>query len=195
MKHLTKSMKIKYFPLILQRDGKFICFYCSKPLEINDFIYEHLNDDREYNEIENIVFACYSCNNKKSDSSEMQKKALKKLKENEKGNFMRERKFEGEIVNEASTEIEINTSNYDLTKEFLMEKTAVGGSIRCNDALNVCTCICKEKTGHGSQQSVRNYIASLTSSVGPLEVSRDGENKKIIVRRVITVPNDLSRFI
>ena len=45
-------------------------------------------------------------------------------------------------------------------------------------ALDSCAMLCKKETGHGSQQSVRNYISMLTSTVGDFEVVKD--KKKII---------------
>ena len=93
-KHLTQYLKTKYFPLLIKRDGGFICGYCKEGLETNKHVFEHLNDNREDNRIENIVLACNSCNNKKPHDNTMQEIAIQKLRENEEGNFMRERKFE-----------------------------------------------------------------------------------------------------
>jgi len=183
VKHLSISLKQKYLPLIIKRDGE-NCSYCGKKLNHRTHIYEHLNNNRSYNELENIVLACHSCNNKKPHDSEMQKLALKKLEENEKSNFMRERSLEDEInSHEASTEIEINVSNFDITEQYISDVVNCDGYISYSDALNSCVALCKEKTGHGSQQSVRNYLAALTSTLGCFEITRDENSKKIIVKR------------
>ncbi len=183
VKHLSISLKQKYLPLIIKRDGE-NCLYCGKKLNHRTHIYEHLNDNRDDNRIENTVLACQSCNNKKPYDSEMQKLALEKLKVNEKSNFMRERNLEDEInSHEASTEIEINVSNFDITEQYISDVVNCDGYIGYSDALNSCVALCKEKTGHGSQQSVRNYIAALTSTLGCFEITRDENRKKIILRR------------
>ena len=51
------------------------------------------------------------------------------------------------------------------------------------DTLNSSVYLCKVKTGHGSHQCVRNYISSLTSSVGPYEIFKEGK-KRLIQRRL-----------
>ena len=182
-KHLTVTMKRKYLPLIIKRDGE-DCSYCGKKLDHKTHIFEHLNDNRSYNKLENIVLACQSCNNKKPYDSEMQKLALEKLMVNEMSNFMRERNLEDEInSHEASTEIEINVSNFDITEQYISDVVNCDGYIGYSDALNSCVALCKEKIGHGSQQSVRNYLAALTSTLGCFEITRDENKKKIILRR------------
>ena len=183
VKHLSISLKQKYLPLIIKRDGE-NCLYYEKKLNHRTHIYEHLNDNRDDNRIENIVLACQSCNNKKPYDSEMKKLALEKLKVNEKSNFMRERNLEDEInSHEASTEIEINVSNFDITEQYISDVVNCDGYIGYSDALNSCVALCKEKIGHGSQQSVRNYLAALTSTLGCFEITRDENRKKIILRR------------
>lgn len=182
VKHLSISIKQKYLPLIIKRDGE-NCLYCGKKLNHKIHIYEHLNDNRRYNGLENIVLACQSCNNKKLHDSDMQKLALEKLNANQKSNFMRERKFGDETDFEASTEIEINVSNYDITEQYIGNVIDCYGFVLYSEALNSSVALCKEKTGHGSQQSVRNYIAALTSTLGCFEITRDENRKKIILRR------------
>jgi len=183
VKHLSISLKQKYLPLIIKRDGE-NCSYCGKKLNHRIHIFEHLNDNRNDNRIENTVLACQSCNNKKPHDSEMKKLALKKLKVNEMSNFMRERNLEDEInSHEASTEIEINVSNFDITEQYISDIVDCEGCVGYSDALNSCVALCKEKTGHGSQQSVRNYLAALTSTLGCFEIVRGENGRKEIIRR------------
>jgi len=183
VKHLTMKLKQEYFPLILERDGGFKCFYCKMPLKLSKFVYDHLNDNRSDNRVENVVFACYSCNNKKPVDGNMYDNAQEKLRQNEDLGFMREKIFLSDTNSVPSTEIEINTSNYDITEQYLGEIIQTDGKILYSDALNSCVYLCKKKIGHGSQQSVRNYIATLSSAVGPFMLIKDENGKKIIVKR------------
>jgi len=191
VKHLTKRLKIKYLPELLKRDGGFRCFYCIKDLDIRSYINEHLNNDRTDNRKENIVLACHTCNNKKPNNSSLQLKAIQKLKNNER-NFMSEREISGEIqTQEASTEIEINVSNYDIVNQFIGEVVNTDGSIPLKVAINSGAYLCKEKTGHGATQTVRNYIEMLVSDVGPFRIIRDETKKKVIIKRTdeLTIQN------
>ena len=180
-KNLSDGLKKKYFSILIERDGGFNCFYCDIILDYNSFIYDHLNNDRSDNRIENIVLACQSCNNKKPSDKIMQDRAIQKLKQNEESNFMREKMCEN--LGEASAEIEINTKNFDIVEEYLTSEVNLWGTIDYSSALNSCVYVCRQKTGHGSQQSVRNYISSLTSVVAPFVVVRDENKKKVIVMR------------
>ena len=183
-KHLTKRLKIKNLSILPIRDHGFRCFYCNKDLDLKSCIHEHLNNDPHDNRIENIVLACQSCNNKKPYDSSMQEKAIQKLKQNQASNFMRERKISKEdLTQEASKEIDINVSNYEIVEQDISERIKTDGYVVYKETVNSCTYLCKEKTQHGSQQCVRNYIAALTSEVGSFEIIRDNNKKKIIVVR------------
>jgi hypothetical protein len=181
-KQLSISQKNEYFSDLVARDG-YKCYQCGGSFENHNHIYEHLNDDRSDNRFENTAFCCYSCNNKKPYSIDMRIKAREKLRQNEEGNFVRERKNVGNDSKEVSAEIEINTSNYEITEQHISEKIKVDGFVGYADALDSSVYLCKVKTGHGSQQSVRNYIASLTSVVGPFQIVRNQDKKKIIIKR------------
>tara|TARA_Y100001960_G_scaffold34266_1_gene30906 strand:- start:615 stop:1172 length:558 start_codon:yes stop_codon:yes gene_type:complete len=180
-KHLSNKRKLELLPFLIERDGGFVCYYCRKSLDIKNMKFEHLNSNRSDHRSENLVLACQSCNIKKINDIDMRLKAAEKLKENEDKNFVRERKIEEK--QNATTEIDINMSNYDITKQHLTEIIGTDGSAPFSNALNSCTFLCKEQTGHGSQQAIRNYIAILTSDVGPFMIIRDSENKKVIVKR------------
>ena len=74
------------------RDGKFACWYCEKEfLSLSDYLYDHLNNSRQDNRIDNLVLACSTCNNKKPHTIEMNVIAIDKLHENEVSNYMREK--------------------------------------------------------------------------------------------------------
>ena len=180
-KNLSSALKKKYFQILIIRDGGFKCFYCSIILNYSSFIYDHLNNVRSDNRFENIVLACQSCNNKKPSDKTMRDRAIQKLKQNGESNFMREKICEN--LGETSAEIEINTKNFDIVEEYLISEVNLRGTIDYSSALNSCVYICRQKTGHGSQQSVRNYISSLTSVVAPFVVVRDENKKRVIVNR------------
>ena len=181
---LTQRLKTVFLPLLVKRDSGINCWYCKMPLSIFKHIYEHLNDNREDNRIENIVLACSSCNNKKTNDPEMKRSALEKLFQNETSNYLCERKIsKADPTQETPKEIEINVSNYEIVEKYISESVKTDGSILYKQALHSCTYLCKQKTGHGSQNCVRNYVSALTSEVGPYEIIQDDNNKKIIVVR------------
>lgn len=182
-KQLSITDKNLYFPILIERDGGFLCFFCGIFLQFGSFVFEHLNNDRSDNRIDNITLACQSCNNHKPYDQIMQEKALKKLKQNLESNFVREKISIVDSNKEASAEIEINVANSEIVEQYIAESVKANGSIAYGDALNSSVFICKSKTGHGSQQSVRNYIAALTSVVGPFQIIRDENKKKVIMVR------------
>ena len=181
--HLSFKQKHEWLPILIRYYGGFLCFYCKNKLDIHTVIFDHLNNNRQDNRIENIVPCCHSCNNKKPHSIEMQVIAIEQLAKNEKHNFVRERKS-GNETKEPATEIEINQSNFEIVEQFISEHVSADGYIELTDALNSCVYLCKKKTNHGSQQSVRNYINTLTCSVAPYQITKNEDKKKIIEKRV-----------
>lgn len=113
----------------------------------------------------------------------MQILAIEKLHENEMNNFVYERKIEDKSIQEATTEIEINVSTFDMTEQYLTEIIQTDGNIVFSDALYSIVFLVKKKTGHGSEPCVRRYIKTLTCSADPFEIIKNKENKKIIVKR------------
>lgn len=181
---LTQRLKTLYFPKLLRRDNGFNCWYCKVPLFLFKYIFEHLNNNREDNRIENLVIACSTCNNKKTNDPIMQEKAMQKLTQNEQSNVLRERKnLVDEFTKEGSIEIEINVTNSEITEQFITERVTVDGYVLFSDALYCSVFLCKQKTGHGSPQSVRNYIKTLTCEIAPFKIMLDNRKRKIIVRR------------
>jgi hypothetical protein len=174
-------MKVKFFLKLIKRDGGFKCFYCRHSLETRLWIYEHLDNNPKHSNIENLVLACQSCNVKKKDDFDMQLLALEKLKQNQNSNFVYER--ENETQTEFSNEIDINIQNFEITCQYLAEIIQTDGSIEYKDAVSSAAMLCKKKTGHGSTQSVREYINMLTSREGSFEIIKDDSKKRIIVNR------------
>jgi hypothetical protein len=177
-------MKMMLLPFLIQRDGGLQCYYCKIKLRLNEIIFEHLNNNRLDNREENLVISCQSCNVKKKHHADMQITAKEKLIINENGNYLSERiTVYSSESNTASTEIIINLTNFEITEKYLTEIIQTDGNVLYTDALNSCVYLCKKKTRHGSQQSIRNYISTLTCGVGPFMISKDENNKKIIVKR------------
>ena len=181
---LSSKQKLMNLPLLIQRDGGFVCFYCKKQLQIGKFVFDHLNCIRPDNRIDNLVLSCQSCNIKKANDFDLAFKAKEKLLENESRIFVVEKiSTEDKGQHHVSTEIDINVTNFDITKQYISEIIASDNYILLKDALDSSSYLCKERTDHGSQQSVRNYIDMLTSAAGPFMITRNENNKKIIVRR------------
>jgi len=178
-KTLTTSLKQKFLPALIQRDG-FKCHYCETALE-SSYVYDHLDDNRFHNQIENIVLSCQSCNIKKASNFDLKLIAQEKRKRNEEMaiKFV-EDKTAGENL---PSEIEINKTLYSFAKQYLSERVNTDGSLPYTDALNEIVYLCQEKFGHGSEQTVRRYINQLTCGVADYQVIRDQENKKQIVKR------------
>ena len=179
---LTSTLKQKYLPEIISRDN-FRCFYCKSELQGNNYVFEHLNNNRTDNRIENIVLSHQSCNVKKSENIEYRMMAEEKLKQNEEM-YLSERNFTDSLTDHhSSSEIGINIKTYDITQQYLLEHITTDGYILFEDALWSIVYLSKEKTDYGSHQAVRSHIKTLTSPVGPYEMKRNENNKKIIVKK------------
>ena len=186
-KHLTPKMKADWLDIVILRDEGRRCWYCKVSLSLSEIVWEHLNCNRQDNRIDNLVLACITCNNKKPHDFDMQISAMDKLHENENRMYMRE-KIQGK--NNQSSEIEINVSNFEIAKLWLIKEIDTHVLVEFSKALNSISYECREKTGHGSQQSVRNYINTLTSESAPFEIIKEDWNDggcvvKFIRRRKI----------
>ncbi len=178
--YLRKHKKEEYLPKLIELQGGFICIYCKLPLGPDDYIYEHLDGDRQHNDIGNIRMAHQKCNIHKINSPEFQIIARNELeKESEK--CLRERK--NEDSEHYTTEIEINIQCRLYTKQFLDEHIATDGSILYSDALWSIVNDLNEKYNHGSEQAVRRYLNALCSMTGKYMIIKNDDGKREIVRR------------
>jgi len=175
-------MKKDWFDLIIKRDVGFRCFYCKKTLSLTHFVHEHLNDKRKDNRIENIVHACFTCNNKKKNDFDMQLLAKEKLEENEIGNSMRER-----ISSKPRElkELDISKENYEIAEDYITKQIDLNEFILVKEAKSSISYLCRKANGTGSPQAVGNYIDTLTSVVAPFEITKNKDDKKIIQRKNI----------
>ena len=128
-KTLTAKKKGEYFPILVQRDRGFKCFYCKADLIGKEWIYEHLDDNPANNRVENIVFACQSCNIKKKDNFDMKILALEKKGLNEESNFLWGRENVETSAPTLSTEIDANQQNFELVNQALSEIIETDGKI------------------------------------------------------------------
>ena len=181
LKHLTSKMKRDWIELIIQRDGGFNCFYCKKTLSLTHFVYEHLNDNRKDNRIENVVHACYTCNNKKKDSIEMQLVAQEKLRDNEIGNSMGEKIFP---KTRELKELDVSKENFVIAENYITKEVEEKGFVFVKEAKNCISYLCRKTNGTGSPQAVSNYLATLTCSVSPYTIVKNDEGKKVIQKRI-----------
>lgn len=185
-KQLSQKEKIRIWEYLVERDGGYKCFYCKIQFQVKHRpIIEHLNNKRTDNRLDNLVLACQSCNIKKVTDTILQKLSDEKLEMNEMRICVREKdlkKITKSKEQENTTEIDINKKSFDVTENYIHDRVESLNSVEFKDTLDSCVYLCKQKTGHGSQQCVRNYISALTSSMSPYKIIKEGK-KKIIVKR------------
>lgn len=179
VKRLSYSLKQKYYPLLIIRDG-YKCFYCKGDFsEVHLAEYDHLNNDVTDNRLENLVFCHRECNNKKKYSSDMQIMAHEKLLQNERAVFVGERKDEDQELSEQ----EISKINRNITKTFLLEHTSNDEGILLSDTVNAIVDICNKNNGTGSQSAVNRYIDALCNTYTGSFVKEKNPDGKWIIRR------------
>ena len=186
--HLTPNQRRQLTDIILARGDEYCCFYCHYDFKnVRECWLEHLDDDRTHNEPDNIVFTCRNCNVKKQHDHVMRMKAEEKLRHNESLEYVRDWIELQKLQKEPSEAVAINLSNCEITEQWLNEKIPLGSSktVLLKTALDTITFECKDRTGHGSQQSIRNYIDYLTSSApkAPFEIFKGEDNKRYIRRK------------
>jgi len=179
-KLLTENQKIGKSEYLIQRDGN-RCVFVNHELDPKDCEIEHLDNNPSNNENWNLALTCHKHNCEKKDNSDFQIIAQEKIKQNKSQIFIQ--KLEDHSPREASTEIQININSRQIAEQFITERVQADGHTDYDDALNSITFKCQKQTGHGSQQSTRNYIASLTCSIAPFMIIKNDEGKKIIVKR------------
>ena len=179
---LSAQRRLEALQKLIHRDAGFFCFYCKKELSLESYVLDHLNCNPNDNRIENQVITCQSCNIKKAFDSELRERAIQKLRENE-SRTQQNNRIEDQTSAEHDTEISINEKNFPIVEKYISETITADGFIEYSKALNSCAYVCRKKTSHGAQQTIRNYIDMLTSDEGPFMVIRNENGKKIIVRR------------
>ena len=189
IKHLTDRMKSEYLNIIIERDEGFKCFYCSEKFSLSQrgkdqYLYEHLNNNRKDNRIDNVVLACRSCNNKKPNDIDMQFIADAKLIENENLNYMRE-KFQRKEDNRQDSEVQISKMNYQICRRYVIKNVDSFGEIDFKNTVHSIVYQCRENNNTGSPQATYNYLNIICCNESPFEIVKNSENKRIIRRKKI----------
>jgi hypothetical protein len=115
-------------------------------------------------------------------------RAEEKLRHNQSLEYVRDWKELQKLQKESSEAVAINQSNCDITFQWLDRRLVPDREVRLKillkEAVDAITFECKDKTGYGSQQSIRNYIDYLTSSApkAPFEIFKL-DNKRYIRRK------------
>jgi len=179
-KSLTDSLKRKYLPIIIQRDGGLNCLYCPEILS-SDYVFDHLNNQRQDNRVENIITSHQSCNIEKINNIDFQLIAAEKLKQNEEAGL---KYLEDQTAHENnSSEIEINKALYSFHKKYISERIASDRQYLFDDAIAELPYLCQERFGHGSEATTRKYIKQLTCKAADWQVVKDDKGKKLICKR------------
>ncbi len=176
---LTNSKKKEILPQLIQRQNGLNCYQCDSSL-CSDYVFEHLNDNRFDNRIENIALCCQSCNVKKINDIDMKFKAQDLLKKNEeRGISISESK---ESLSSKSSEIEINRLLRPFCKQYVSERVETDGKISVRDAILELVYLSQEKFGCGADATIRKYLAELTCGVAPFMITKEGKEKLIVKR-------------
>ncbi len=180
---LTAKRKAIYLPQLVNRDGGFKCFYCKKDLVGYIWVYEHLDNNPNHSEVENIVLAHQSCNVKKKNDCDMQIMAMEKVRLNHQMNLSCERENMETDGPTTSPEMDVSQKNFELVKKYLHEIISTDGYIEVKDAIDSSSMYCQNKTNHGSPVAIRRYIDMLCSREGSFMYSKNDDGKRILVIR------------
>ena len=176
---LNNSKKKEFLPILIARQNGLNCYQCESMLG-SDYIFEHLNDNRFDNRIENIAICCQSCNVKKINNVDMQFKAQDLLKRNEERGISPSESTE--TLFPKSSEIEINRLLRPFCKQYLSERIATDGKLPTRDAVLELIYLSQEKFGCGADATIRKYLSELTCSIAPFMIIKDGKEKFIVKR-------------
>jgi len=178
-KLLTPKEKIGIKEYHIKVDGT-DCVYCEKELDLDTCVIAHLNNNPKNNADWNHALAHQECNIDAIDNIDYHFQAQERIRLNHSKIYAPRIEIKNENV---STEVDINVTNRQLTKQKLFEWTINEQKIEHSEAMNSVTYLCIELTGHGSQKCVRDYIAALCSPVAPFMITKDENGKKMIERR------------
>jgi len=194
-KSLTKRIQAQRTPLIIERDypnnEEYTCCYCEQRFIETHILWhrtwEHLDNNDENEELWNLAWAHWKCNQDKKIYAELQIQAREIIKKNKEWesnhDFESAREREIKSPTEEQTEIDLNVAHMQVTREFLAEKLPnYDSKYPLKDAIFCIVARCRKQTGHGSPQSVRNYIDELSCSEE--HYNREKQNgKNYIFRR------------
>lgn len=176
---LTQKDKIRVKDLHIKEDGT-RCVYCEKELDLDNCVIAHLNNNPKNNNDWNHAMSHQKCNIDAIENIDYHLKAQARIRLNHSKIYAPRLEDKNENV---STEVDINVSNREITKQFLTERTIDNKTIDYKDALDSITYLCQKMTGHGSQKCIRDYLSSLCSSIAPFMIVKDENKNKVIQRR------------
>lgn len=180
----TIAQKTRLMKYLVERDG-FKCYLCGVEFKnVGDPILEHLNDNWKDNREDNLALAHQSCNIKKIHDHDMVNIAERKLEENEAHMYVGESFLKKDSDDkEPSTEIEISNKCYQITEKYLTDEILKKGWISYKGLIHTIVFLCRQKVGHGSEQSIRSHIKTLTSDVAPFEITTDKKKRRVVKKR------------
>jgi len=171
--------KLRIKDLHIQEDGT-KCVYCDSELDLENCVIAHMDNNPKNNNDWNHALSHAQCNIEAIDNFDYHLRAQERIRLNHSKIYAPRIEIKNENV---STEVDINVTNRQLTKQKLTEWTIDRQQIDHNESMNSITYLCTELTGHGSQKCVRDYIAALCSTAGPFMIVKDENGKKMIQRR------------
>jgi len=196
---LTRNLQAKRTPLLIERnwpDGEeHVCCFCEQRfLQGNSKwsrTWEHLDNDKTNEALWNLEWAHLYCNEKKRHDADLQILARELIKKNQEWEtkfnfdaFESARESERKTDTDEHTEIDLNKAHFEIAENFLHEKiTKKNPRYLLSDAVSCIVLRCKKQTGHGSSQSVRNYLNVLSCTEGDYDTDKI-EGKNYIFERV-----------
>jgi len=176
------NQKLKDVPKLYARDRFYGCFFCGDRFVEGDQYFgrteHHLNGNPKIDELWNKVLCHNICNIKAENYIEWKVISHDKLLWNLKHDpTLEEIKMAEESLlrDGIGIMIELNVIHSKICLEVVLEKLKVEPFWKFIDAISECTFKSKEKTGHGSVQSIRNYLNVLCAESGLFEkVKLDG---------------------
>lgn len=194
-KSLTKNIQAKRTPFIIERDysdgEEYTCCFCEQRFLPGNTLWrrtwEHLDNKEENEELWNLSWAHWKCNEKKKTDADLQIQAREIIKKNkqweETFDFESAREGERKIDTYTHTEMDLNIAHFKVTTEYLAEKIPeIGIHYPEEDAIYSIVARCRKLTGHGSHQSVRGYLKELTCSEGKYNCKKIDGVKQIFRR-------------
>jgi len=181
----SHKQNLEDIPLIIERDGDG-CVYCPEPFTpTHPREWEHLDNNPDNNELWNKGFVHRECNNRKTRNSDMMIQANEKIESNKKYVYEGERRQADTGTTEELNSCQaINRINFRIAEQYVTEHTLIDGDLVLPDTIRDIVGLCRKNNGTGSQQAVRRYIDTLTSSFYPFTLSLNAKGQTIIRRRI-----------
>lgn len=185
MPRLTHTRKIKYFPIMVERDG-YKCFYCKDEFtDTHPYEYDHLNDNPDDTRLENVVLCHRECNNKKKNNAEWQIISREKLLQNEKSVLASERKLaDAGSIEELTSSQETSNIVRPIALQWIQEHLLIDGEIVLKYTVPAIVNLSQKQVKRGSHAAVRRYIEEWTNPYnGQFTLSKNDSGENVIRKR------------